>query len=463
MALLAVLGSPPGQAEPNLDPESRLTQEQIASGSVSLTEIRRAGMLVFTTPFNKADGFGDGPFDPDEADQRALERGNRPSLQGNGTFLRVNGLDAQTCLECHGIVSNRTIPATFGVGGSGGINNSAMLMPSVIDVGDSDFDGKADYNGRVINPPFIFGAGGVELLALEMTEELQGLKQQALDNPGVSVGLVTKGVDFGTLVADGGGSLDTSGVVGVDGDLVVRPFGRKGNNATLRQFDLGAMMFHMGMQPVESLASGAAVDDNDGVDNEMTRGDITALSIFQATLEPPTQKRDRSLSAGSRLFDDTGCADCHKPLMNTNRRRLPFKFTGGEQQPFADTFYEVDLSRSPTRFRRNRQGGIQVRLFSDLKRYNMGPAMSEEFEFATEQQNQEYVTARLWGIADTAPYMHDGRALTIPEAIDMHGGDAAYAADNYRALTAAEQAQLLAFLMSLRTPTSPARDLLNNR
>jgi len=69
------------------------------------------------------------------------------------------------------------------------------------------------------------------------------------------------------------------------------------------------------------------------------------------------------------------------------------------------------------------------------------------------------VTARLWGIADTAPYMHDGRALTLNDAILMHGGEAQSARDNYAALAEADQAKLLELLLSLRTPKNPAADL----
>ena len=75
----------------------RITQAEIESGELTLQDIRRAGMIVFTTPFNKADGYGDGPMNP----MNTTEPGGRPTLQNNGTFLRINGLDGQTCLECH--------------------------------------------------------------------------------------------------------------------------------------------------------------------------------------------------------------------------------------------------------------------------------------------------------------------------------------------------------------------------
>ena len=45
---------------PRLQPEDRIHQEQIVGGSLGLTEIREAGLKVFATPFNRADGLGDG-------------------------------------------------------------------------------------------------------------------------------------------------------------------------------------------------------------------------------------------------------------------------------------------------------------------------------------------------------------------------------------------------------------------
>ncbi|NNM14161.1 MAG: hypothetical protein HKO58_07535, partial [Gammaproteobacteria bacterium] len=100
------------------------------------------------------------------------------------------------------------------------------------------------------------------------------------------------------------------------------------------------------------------------------------------------------------------------------------------------------------------------------KRHNMGQSMAEDFTFANEQTNQEFITARLWGIADTAPYMHDGRAFTLVEAISMHGSpnsDAVTAAENFAALSDFEKNQVLSFLLSLRTPKEPVKDLLKNK
>jgi CxxC motif-containing protein (DUF1111 family) len=55
-------------------------------------------------------------------------------------------------------------------------------------------------------------------------------------------------------------------------------------------------------------------------------------------------------------------------------------------------------------------------------------------------------------VADSAPYLHDGRAATLEEAIRLHAGQAARAAQHYAGLSKLEQVQLVAFLKTLRAP-----------
>ena len=68
---------------------------------------------------------------------------------------------------------------------------------------------------------------------------------------------------------------------------------------------------------------------------------------------------------------------------------------------------------------------------------------------------EEWRTTPLWGLRDSAPYLHDGRASTVDEAIRLHGGEATAAAQRYRQLPAREQALLQAFLLSLAAPDVP--------
>ena len=434
---------------PNLSP--RITQDQI-QGRLSLRQIRQHGMRIFSTPFNNADGHGDGPMN--QADK--VSPGGRPTLLNHGNMLRMNGLDSQTCLECHNYRSTATIPFSFGVGGVGGLSQSAFPGVTHPDLEDSEDKGHAHVEGRVINPPFSYGSGGVELLGKEMTQQLQAQKEHARNNPNTWVDLEAKGVGFGSIFHDGF-DFDFSSVEGVDDDLVVRPFGRSGCCATVREFDTGALQFHHGIQPVEVV--GANIDaDGDGVANEFLRGELSALHIFQVSLERPTQKKSRSKRtraeerAGAALFETIGCADCHIPTMATDSTYLPLSLPEVAEDPTANVYFAINLTRSAPGFKKS-GSGVGVGLFADLKLHDMGPALTEE------NGNAFFTTARLWGVADTAPYLHDGRALTLTEAITQHGGEAQSNADAFEALDESDRAALIAFLETLKAPRRANRGL----
>ena len=66
--------------------------------------------------------------------------------------------------------------------------------------------------------------------------------------------------------------------------------------------------------------------------------------------------------------------------------------------------------------------------------------------------NQEWRTPPLWGVADSAPYMHDGRAETLLEAISMHDGEGAGTRDRFLQLSVADRNALIAFLKTLVAP-----------
>ncbi|GJM10524.1 MAG: thiol oxidoreductase [Lysobacteraceae bacterium] len=471
-------------------PANPPSHEEIVAGlaqqTLTIDELRSMGLDVFSTPFNTHDGMGDGAYDANESEPRLP--GQRPTLQGNGLILRLNGLDAQSCNECHTIVSNKSRPPELGIGGVGGMVQNAIILPTVIDVADSTDDrtqpvaghdpdmpmvpdGVADFNGRFANPPFLFGGGGVEMLAKEMTIDLQRkLRYARAAAPGSEFRLRTHGVDFGTLVRRADGTVDLSGVEGlgfVDNDhraaedvLVVRPFGRKGENFSMRDFDRGAMMFHFGIQPVEVVGQDVD-DDRDGVVNEVTVGEMTALHMFDVNNPPPYQEAlNRDERAGRALFASIGCADCHRPQIRTRSTRLPMAFPEVASDPYANVYAYVNLVR--VGFSPSDHGGVVVPLYSDLKRHKMGAALAETFE-GGEIANDEFITARLWGIADTAPYLHDGRATTLREAIEYHGGEAEVARDGFLGLSSEQQSQLLAFLDQLRTPIKPNQDLLTTR
>jgi len=467
-------------------PDEDLSQDQLIQrlsyGALTLRDLRKKGLEIFVTPFNTHDGYGDGPFTGQFPTKRLS---NRPTLQGNGLSLRINGLDAQSCNECHAIVKQSTRPPTLGIGGAGGLVQNAIIMPSLVDVGDSsddrvnyssghapdlpmEFDGKADFNGRYSNPPFLFGGGGLELLAKEMTADLQRLLSIARNLPEGSIThLNTHGVNFGFLRTQVNGEVElhVEGIGFKDNSrrspeevLVVRPFGRKGEKFSMRDFALDAMQFHFGLQPVEVV--GDHVDaDGDGVANEATVFEMSALHVFSVTNPVPfMEQRGLPGQRGFSTFQAIGCSQCHIPVMQTRSRILPLSFPEVPRDPWKNVYLEIDLVE--VGFEPVPGGdGVLVPLFADLKRHDMGDGLKEDFELA-EISNREFTTARLWGVADTAPYLHDGRATTLFQAIEAHGGEAQDSRDAFLALSVEERQQLISFLGRLRTPNRPNQELL---
>ena len=108
--------------------------------------------------------------------------------------------------------------------------------------------------------------------------------------------LVSKGVRFGSLEAHPDGMVDLDSVEGVDADLIVRPFSRKGVFTSLRQFTINALNIHHGMEAVERFGvrwTGSHDFSGAGVPDAITdRRRLGARSPLSATLPPPTVKTD---------------------------------------------------------------------------------------------------------------------------------------------------------------------------
>jgi hypothetical protein len=96
-------------------------------------------------------------------------------------------------------------------------------------------------------------------------------------------------------------------------------------------------------------------------------------------------------------------------------------------------------------FERRHDGRGIVRLFGDLKRHDMGPGLAESVDEAGTGA-AVFLTENLWGVGSTAPYLHDGRATTLAEAILAHGGEAEPAQVAFRGLEIQDRSDLIAYL-----------------
>jgi|GEM_PF-371222 len=441
-----------------------MDHDEVEDGLVDVDTVFQHGGLLFNASFNSLDGAG------------------RPEATGTGAirapreipenFNRISAPDAGSCVACHNVPRSG--------GGGDNVANVFVLAQGFEFVnfdggaGDGFNDHQLSNVGNERNTLGMFGAGYIELLAREMTVELRAIAddaraQAALDGADATLPLVAKGVSFGSITADPLGGLDTSAVEGVDGDLIVKPFHQKGVVTSLREFSNNAMNHHHGMQSVERF--GPSFDhDGDGHVDELTVGDITAVTLWQAMLPPPgrvlpSDPGERAaVELGERLFGEVGCASCHVPTLTLDSDLFtepnPFNPPGNLGVLDVDDPVAVDLSTSGPgpRLPENADGTVTVPAYTDLKRHDMGPGLAEAKEQAGVGTTM-FLTKKLWGMANEPPFMHHGRALTIDEAIRMHGGDAQWTTDAYLALTEDERRAIVDFLRTLQVLPEDASEL----
>lgn len=228
---------------------------------------------------------------------------------------------------------------------------------------------------------------------------------------------------------------------------VVSRFGRKAQTADLVAFVRGPLNNHLGITtdpltpeqrrhlPVAAdvpsiggLTAGLSsieqgqiapfdvpfTDDDAVPDPELSEDDLFALASFTLLLAPPPPDPPTPTTEhGRALFAQIGCADCHTPALEGPRGPIP--------------------------------------LYADLLLHDMGTALADGLPEG-DATGSEWRTAPLIGMRHMDSFLHDGRASSVEEAIELHEGPNSEANDavaRYRALTDDERAQLVRFVESL--------------
>ena len=419
----------------------------------ALDSLVERGRELFAAPFALSDGAGR----PMATQAIVPTKRRRASNLG---FQRMSGMDANSCAGCH----NQPI-----VGGAGDFATNVFVSEGFR---DAEFDTLDPQFSNERGTNHLFGAGLIELLAREMTDELQAIRADALataqrDGGPVTRSLSAKGVRFGSVTARPDGILDVSRVEGVDPDLVIRPFTQKGVIVGLRQFTVNALNHHHGMQAVERFGArwtGEGDHDEDGMEDEVSAADISALVAWQATLRPPaaiTPENERwaeYAARGRATFEEIGCGVCHVSALPLDSVRFddpgPRDMAGTLRRGEAtDATYDLALTEWLADLPRDAEGRTLVPLFGDLKRHRISGGKNSHFgnELLSQRhvERDVFATAELWGVADTAPYGHRNDLTTLDEAILAHGGDAEPARDAYETLDENDRKGVIAFLRTL--------------
>ena len=359
------------------------------------------------------------------------------------------------------------------------------------------------------------GSGFIEMLARQMTADLQ--TERNATPPGRSVQLNSKGIYFGTLTHNIDGSWNVSRVQGLAApslstsgttppSLIIRPLHQAGNIVSIRQFTNNAFNHHHGMQSEERFGLNSD-PDGDGFTNELTTADLTAVSLFQATLAVPGRvipndpAVERANLVGEVMFNKIGCATCHAtlPLDSNNNPGLPGRpgwiyfepnpynpatgpnspnlQLGTNNYPLSAPALTVDLT-SPAlplpRLRAN-QGVVMVPAYTDLKLHDISatsnPASDPECEPLDQNQpagspgffagNCKFITRKLWGFYNQGgAFMHHGKFTTAREAVEAHAGEALSQRLAFDALSADLQNDLIEFLKSLQVLPPGSKSLV---
>jgi CxxC motif-containing protein (DUF1111 family) len=75
----------------------------------------------------------------------------------------------------------------------------------------------------------------------------------------------------------------------------------------------------------------------------------------------------------------------------------------------------------------------------------MGPALDDHLHQGS-AKGSEWRTAPLWRLSERGRFLHDGRALSLVDAIAAHGGQGQPSGTAFAALDSASRQALLAYL-----------------
>ncbi|MHB8502202.1 MAG: di-heme oxidoredictase family protein [Candidatus Acidiferrales bacterium] len=472
---------------------------------VSVLDLIRFGEKLFTAKFTVQEGAGR-PFT--KGTGAPISDPSSPLLFPRN-FDRISSPEANACSGCH----NAPV-----AGGGGDRVTEVFVLAQRFDHLTFDHDdgialrGAVDETGKFValdnatndrKTIGMNGSGFLEMVARQMTADLQAIA--AARQPGMSNALGTKGVSFGVIARKSDGTWDTSRVQGLPvpsvkttgtapPSLIILPYHQAGAVVSIRQFTNTAMNHHHGMQSEERFGLGAD-PDGDGYSNELTVADITAISLFQATMAVPGQvipndpAVERAIRDGEGLFDQIGCNSCHVDALPLGNRGWiysepnPYNPSGNLQvgptnYPLTAPSLTVDLTSNELpqpRLRPNARGVVMVQAYTDLKLHDISatgnPSTDPECEPLDQNQppgtaaffagNCKFITRKLWGFYNQGgAFMHHGKFTTAQEAVEAHNGEALASKREFDALSPDGQNNLIEFLKSLRVLPPGSKSLI---
>lgn len=251
-------------------------------------------------------------------------------------------------------------------------------------------------------------------------------------------------------------------------------FGWKAQKPSLRDFTLAACANELGLdvpghrQPAVPYEKGTKTKGHD-----MTNNQADALVAYVRSLPAPIQETPKDREAaniiedGEKLFESVGCAVCHTPNVGEAKgvysdlllHDLGDKLQASGSYGTALVPHQVESSnesQSPGTDEGSSDGQAAPGSEGSGQQVSNPSSGSSKQVKSTGPTSAEWRTPPLWGLRDSAPYLHDGRAATVEQAIALHGGEGSDSAIRYFLLLPKKRQKLVAFLKTLRAPDQRA-------
>jgi len=209
--------------------------------------------------------------------------------------------------------------------------------------------------------------------------------------------------------------------------------------------------------------------------NELTRADVTAVTLFQATMAVPGRvipnhpEIEQAVLKGEQVFELIGCASCHIPRLPLDKKGWIFSEPNPYNPPLnlrpgTTKTIELDLNSAALPLPRLSPDSaapnvVWVPAYTDLKLHDISdpseggePLDMNQTPWTPKfrQGNRRFLTKRLWGSANEPPFFHHGLFTTLRQAVLAHSGEARDSRTRFQDLDEYLQDSLIEFLKSLQ-------------
>jgi CxxC motif-containing protein (DUF1111 family) len=377
-----------------------------------------------------SNGIAQPPGDTYALDQTRFERDHEASTGLGPVF------NARACADCHqNPVSGGSSQFTEIRAGHNDINGKFVAATVPINDGANVIANRSIINDRALIPQ-----------AQEHIPDAENIRALRAALNTLGDGFV-EAIDDSTLQAIAQHQLEISGgrihgeavevpVLEAPGQTRIGRFGWKDQHSSLLSFIGDAYLNEMGvtnrLRPKDVTTVGKITSDPEDVPDNLGLADIDHFAQFiRGTKAPP---RDAILAAsaasqaGAQLFEEIGCATCHVSTIVT---APPGTVINGGTFAIPDAL-----------------GNKVIHPYSDFLLHDVdtGDGIVQN---PPEDTAKKLRTVPLWGLRIHPRHMHDLKSLTLEDAIERHGGEAAHVRNRFRELSPAGKQALFTFLNSL--------------